>query len=467
MTTPPSHTAPHAGSSRPLDARTTLTELYWAGVRAVEPGPALRAALERRDARFARRVWLIALGKAAYPMAEAALQVMASRGVVPAGGIIIAPDARPSPHPSIVSVTGDHPIPGARSFAAAERLGELVARRRPGDEVLVLLSGGASSLAAAPVAGLQPAELTALYALLLGSGLDIRAMNAIRKRCSRWAAGRLAAALHPVPVSQFVISDVIGDDLAAIGSGPCVPDVSTATDVHTALADAGLWDRTPSGVREYLHTVEHDPSLETPKPGDAAFDSVETEIVAGNRIALEAIAARAAELGYAPRIVDSALAGEASELGARLGASVRSYCDAAHATLPGRMDTPCLIWGGEPTVTLPAAGSTGMGGRCQELALAAARVLATTSASAAPPSSTSTLLAAGTDGRDGATDAAGAIVDSGTWDAIRDAGRDPAHDLAVHDSYSALDAAGAVLRTGLTGTNVMDVIIGICDRKKK
>jgi hydroxypyruvate reductase len=458
--------APRTGSDRPLDARTTLTELYWAGVRAVEPGPALRAALERRDARFARRVWLIALGKAAHPMAAAAVQVMASRGIEPAGGIILAPSPASSPHASIVSVMGDHPIPGAHSFAAAERLGEVVTRVRADDEVWVLLSGGATSLAAAPIAGLTPADLIALYTLLLGSGLDIRAMNAIRKRCSRWGAGRLVAALHPAPVSQFVISDVIGDDLAAIGSGPCVPDTSTAADVHAALADAGLWDRTPLGVREYLYSVERDPSLETPKPGNAAFDTVDTEIVAGNRIALDAIARRAAELEYTPRFVDAAVIGEAAALGARLGAYLRSYCDSARAALSGRTDRPCLIWGGEPTVTLPATGATGMGGRCQELALAAARALAepsATTATAHPSDRAPSLLAAGTDGRDGATDAAGAIVDSGTWDAIRRAGRDPARDLAAHDSYVALDAVGAVLRSGLTGTNVMDVVIGICE----
>lgn len=458
MMRPPARDALPPDPNRPLDARATLTELYRAGVRAVEPGPALRAALRRRNARFARRVWVVALGKAAHPMAAAAVQELESRGAAPAGGVIVAPEAAPSPHPALVSMAGDHPVPGARSFTAAERLGEVVSQVRADDEVWVLLSGGASSLIAAPVAGITPAELVALYALLLGSGLDIRAMNAIRKRCSRWSAGRLAAALRPAPVSQFVISDVIGDDLAAIGSGPCVPDASTAAQVHASLVDAGLWDRTPLGVREYLRAVERDPSLETPKPG-AAFDTVETEIVAGNRIALQAIAERAAELGYTPRIVDDALAGEAAELGARLGASVRSYCSAARTPLPGRVDRPCLIWGGEPTVTLPATGASGMGGRCQELALAAARVLAMANGSAHSLS----LLAAGTDGRDGPTDAAGAIVDCGTWDAVRRAGRDPARDLAAHDAYTALDAARALLRTGLTGTNVMDVVIGICD----
>jgi len=238
-----------------------------------------------------------------------------------------------------------------------------------------------------------------------------------------------------------------------------VPDDTTAADIHAALVDAGLWDRTPPAVRRYLHTVEHNPSLETPKRGDPAFHHVETRVVAGNRIALEAIAARASELGYAPHILDAALSGEAAELGARLAASLRNYCASPPPHLPGRRDRPCLIWGGETTVTISASGAFGVGGRCQELALAGARALAR----AEPCGRVPTLLAAGTDGRDGATDATGAIVDGGTWEAIRRAGRDPARDLAAHDSYAALDAAGALLRTGLTGTNVMDVIVGICD----
>jgi len=461
MMRPPTSPAPAPGASQPLDARATLVELYWAGVRAVAPGPALRAALERGDARFARRVWIVALGKAAHAMATAAVEALDSRGMAPAGGIVIAPQRVAPAHDTLDAVAGDHPIPGPGSLAAAARLHEIAAQVRADDEVWVLLSGGASSLAAAPVDAIAPDALVALYTLLLGSGLDIRAMNAIRKRCSRWGAGRLAAALQPTPVRQFVISDVIGDDLAAIGSGPCVPDETTAADVHAALVDTGLWDRAPQDVQRYVRTVERNPSLETPKRGNSAFRQVETRVVAGNRIALEAIAARASELGYAPHIVDAALSGEAAELGARLAASLRNYCESPRPHLPGRRDRPCLIWGGETTVTLAASDATGAGGRCQELALAGARTLALAemreSGGCAP-----TFLAAGTDGRDGATDATGAIVDGGTWEAIRRAGRDPARDLAAHDSYAALDAAGALLRTGLTGTNVMDIIVGIC-----
>jgi hydroxypyruvate reductase len=153
------------------------------------------------------------------------------------------------------------------------------------------------------------------------------------------------------------------------------------------------------------------------------------------------------------------LVGEAAGAGAQLAAAVSSYCGAPPAHLSGRRDRPCLIWGGETTVTLPAGVRAGAGGRCQELALAAARALASERRPGCGPS----LLAAGTDGRDGATDAAGAIIDACSWRAIARAGRDPAADLAAHESYHALDAVGALLRTGLTGTNVMDVAIAICD----
>jgi glycerate-2-kinase len=314
----------------------------------------------------------------------------------------------------------------------------------------LLLSGGASSLLAAPVDGMAPNDLTALYALLLGSGLDIAAMNRIRKRFSRWGGGRLARALAPAPVRGFVVSDVIGDDLAAIGSGPCVPDPTTASEVRQLLEDARLWDRIPATARRLVTSSESGETAETPKPGDAAFARVTLEVIASNRLALEAAAKRAAELGLASVVAETPLAGEASTAGASVAATLLQHCPPSEIPQPARR---CFIWGGETTVTLGEV-PPGAGGRCQELALAAARALAGAPAGLG-------LLAAGTDGRDGPTDAAGAVVDGDTWRAIAAAGRDPGHDLAAHDAYRALDAAGALLKVGLTGTNVMDVVIGI------
>ena len=392
-------------------------------------------------------------------MARAAVAVLAERGSSPAGGLVVAPAADPAPHPSLALVAGDHPEPGPGSRAAAEALAEAAAAVRPGEEVWVLLSGGTTSLVGAPDDGLDPADLAALYTLLLGSGLDIAAMNRVRKRFSRWGGGKLARALAPARVRTYVVSDVIGDDLASIGSGPLVPDTATAADVRALLEEAGLLARLAPALRKRLAAVERGQMPETPKPGDEAFARVTLELIASNRLALEAAARRAAELGLDPVVSEAPLAGEASAVGASVAAALLQDCaiptiPQPDARRPRSGAAPrCLIWGGETTVTLGER--PGLGGRCQELALAAARLLA-----GAPDDVA--LLAAGTDGRDGPTDAAGAIVDAGTWRAVVDAGRDPARDLEAHDAYHALDAAGALLRPGLTGTNVMDVVIGVC-----
>jgi glycerate 2-kinase len=434
-------------ANRPV--RELLIELYTVATGAVNPGPAVAQRLARLD-RAARRRWILALGKAAIPMARAAVETLASWGQEPVGGVIVGPAAHAPPHGCLPVVPGDHPEPGAASLAAAEALGEATSRIGAEDDVWVLLSGGASSLLAAPVPGLTPAELTALYRLLLGSGLDIAAMNRIRKRFSRWGGGRLAAALAPARVQVFVVSDVIGDDLASIASGPCVPDTATAADVRRLLEGAGLWDRIPDAARRLVLATESGETAETPKPGDRAFARVTLELIASNRLALEAAARRAAELGLATEVAESPLAGEASATGASVAAMLVQHC--RRPGIPQPAPSRCCIWGGETTVTLGDA-PTGLGGRCQELALAAARALDGTPGVA--------LLAAGTDGRDGPTDAAGAIVDGRTWRAVAAAGRDPVRDLAAHDAYRALDAAGALLKVGLTGTNVMDVVIGI------
>ncbi|MBK5187102.1 MAG: DUF4147 domain-containing protein [Gemmatimonadaceae bacterium] len=443
-------------AGRPIDARMALVQLYWAAVRAVAPGPALVAALDRISKDIGQRpIWIIAIGKAANPMAIAAVDFLAAPKLEPAGGVIVAPRVLPTPHPRIAFVAGDHPLPGARSIAAAEAVGKIARQVKPEDEVWVLLSGGASSLTAAPDGSIKPEEMMQLFELLLGSGLDIATMNLIRKRFTRWSAGRLSSALNPACTRNFIVSDVIGDDLAAIGSGPCSPDPSTAAEIRTLLESARLWDRIPVSLRHHVAAVEHDPSRETPKPGDVIFANVERKIIASNRVALDAAAARAKELGYEPRILGTALAGEAATVGRNLATTLISYCGSGASPLTNRPVHNCLLWGGETTVTL--GNGIGAGGRCQELALAAAHELAT-----AKSARGSTLLACGTDGRDGPTDAAGAIVDRETWGAILKSGRDPNADLAAHDSHPSLDAAGALLRTDLTATNVMDIVIGIC-----
>jgi glycerate 2-kinase len=437
-------------SPNPLPpSRILLADLYAAATAAAAPGPALSDRLDRLDLDPGTRVWILALGKASMPMAHAAAESLRGRRRTPAGGLVVPPAESASPHPLVRTVPGDHPEPGQRSLAAADALAAVAAQVRPADEVWVLLSGGTTSLIGAPEPGLSAGDLTRLYSLLLGSGLDITAMNRIRKRFSRWGGGKLARALAPARVRVYIVSDVIGDDLASIGSGPCVPDPTTATEVRNLLQGVDLWSRLPESARGLVTSAEAGKIAETPKPGDPAFARVTLELVVSNRLALEAAAKRAAELGLTPEVVETPIAGEASAAGASIAAKLLYNC--ARDSIP---QPSCTIWGGETTVTL-GPGPSGLGGRSQELALAAARVLDGARRGAA-------LLAAGTDGRDGPTDAAGAIVDGATWSSMTKAGRDPARDLAAHDAYHALDAAGVLLRPGLTGTNVMDIVIGVC-----
>jgi hydroxypyruvate reductase len=434
------------------DTKPLLVEIYQAALAAVAPGPVLVRALQEDEPSGPSspsrpsRPWIIALGKAAQPMAEAAVRVLADRGEAPAGGLIVAPEAGPRPHGSIVGVVGDHPEPGAGSLAAADALDRLVKQVSPVDVVWVLLSGGTTSLVGAPQAGITGHELKTLYTQLLRSGLDIKAMNRVRKRFTRWGAGRLARSLAPARVRCYIVSDVVGDDLAAIGSGPCVPDDCTGREVREALVQAGLWDGLAPSLQWYLSEVERGGIPETPKPGDPDFAGVETRLIASNRLALEAAGVRARELGLSPEIMEAPLVGEAAAVGERIALQLAAGRHEPHPTR-------CLIAGGETTVTFTDR-AAGTGGRSQELALAAARGL-----QGIPPPVA--LLAAGTDGRDGPTDAAGALVDGSTWDRIVAAGRDPERDLQRHDSYAALAAADALIKTGPTGTNVMDIVVGI------
>ena len=422
-----------------------------AALDAVAPGPALQAALARLPAPPRPTLHIIALGKAAHPMAAAAVEALRGWKREPSSGIIIAPEVAASPHPSLRVVTGDHPIPGANSKAAALALGQAVRQVKRGDEAWVLLSGGATSLAAAPIEGISDADFEWLFSRLVTSGLAIQEMNRIRKRFARWGAGRLAAALDGAAVRLFVVSDVVGDDLLSIGSGPCVPDPSTAAEVRAALEATPLWKDLPAGLREYLAQVEGGKLPETPKPEAPVFDAVTGEIISSNRAAVLGAARKAEELGFQTVVNTKPLTGDAAGAGRKVAEWILTRPPAGK----GPEEQPwCMIWGGETIVAL--GDHYGTGGRCQELALAAAERL---SAHGSRPGLR--VLALGTDGRDGPTDAAGGVVDATTWGKISEAGVDPKKALAGHDAYHALEAAGALVKLGLTGTNVMDVVIAL------
>jgi glycerate-2-kinase len=425
--------------------------LYDAAIAAAAPDAATARAVDGITIDRSARVWLFAFGKAAQPMAAAAVASLLKSLHSIVGGLIVSPDGGPSPYPTLLSMRGDHPIPGRNSFAAAAKVGEVTSGRRVNDVAIVLISGGASSLIAAPLRGMSEADLAVLYELLLGAGLDIAAMNAVRKRFSRWGAGRLALALAPAATHCLAISDVANDDLSVIASGPCVPDTTTVKDVRSILQRANLLSRIPPTHRDYLAGVSRGTTPETPTVAHPAFAHVTSRVIGNTQLAVEGAAASARQHGITTDVVATRLTGEAARAGeaiARELLAVRARGASGH----------CTICGGETTVTLAAnnSGRASGGGRCQELALAAARVLHEAGENGAGI----TVLAAGTDGRDGATDAAGAIVDSGTWIDVVTAGRDPAQALASHESHGALNAANALVPRRETGTNVNDLVIG-------
>jgi glycerate 2-kinase len=451
--------------SQSVTRRDLAVAIHAAAVAAVNPRAATGRAVSARIAGASPPISIIALGKASHAMAEAALEVMQAHGVAPTAGIIVGPEAATSPHPNIEAVVGDHPVPGSHSREAAEKLGSLAERIAGTGTVFVLLSGGATSLVAAPVPDVSERDLVRMFDALLTSGTDITTMNAVRKRFTRWGAGHLARALAPAQVHCLIVSDVVGDDIPSIASGPCAPDSRNSADVLALIERDGLEPFVPRTLRDLLRngTSADDP----PRPGDPAFERVECTVILGNQDALDAAAAAAREVGVSPvKIVPEPLLDDATFTAQRIIDELVRFKEAG---LPdedgggnGDAAFSCMIWGGETTVRL-GAGEAAPGGRCQELALAAADALHAEGERGVGL----TLLAAGTDGRDGNTDATGAVVDATTWDAIVATGRDPADDLADHRSHASLDAVGALLRTGLSGTNVGDIVVGIVERSAR
>jgi glycerate-2-kinase len=335
-----------------------------------------------------------------------------------------------------------HPVPDARSEAAARELLAFVADTGPGDVLVLLLSGGASALLACPLPGLALADLAGATRALLASGAAIDEVNAVRKHLVEVAGGRLARAAGAGRIEVLAISDVPGDRLDVIGSGPCAPDPSRFADALEVLARRGCGGAFPAAARASLEAGARGERPESPKPGDPAFARVHTTVLAGNGTALAAAASAARARGLATLALPGALRGEARAVGRRLAAL-------AAALRPSR--PTLLLAGGETTVTLRAQGSEGRGGRSQELALAAALALDGIEGV--------TLLAAGTDGSDGPTDAAGACADAGTVSRGAAVGLDAQSALARHDSHPFFAVEGGLVRTGPTGTNVMDLVL--------
>jgi glycerate 2-kinase len=409
----------------------------------VREGMRLRAGERAFDLSGIRRVVIVGAGKASGTMAEAAEGVL--EGVAVEGLVAVKErgDSRPS---RVREVEAGHPLPDARGQAAAESILRLVQGAGPEDLVLCLVSGGGSALTPAPVPGVTLAEKQMVTRLLLECGATINELNAIRKHLSRLKGGQLARAAHPAPVVALLLSDVIGDPLDVIASGPTAPDPTTFADALAVLDRFGLRTRVPPAVREHLESGARGDMPDTPKPGDPVLSSVTNLVIGNNGLVVDAAVDEARRLELVPCLLTRRLQGEAREV-ARVFAALLDEV-ARGGLVAGR--PACLIAGGETTVTVRGHGT---GGRCQEFTLALVSELAAMR--------DVIVLAAGTDGSDGPTDAAGAIADSTTIERARTKGLDVRRALTENDSNRVFAALGDLVVTGPTGSNLMDLYLGL------
>jgi hydroxypyruvate reductase len=429
--------------------RRAAAAILAAALRAADPERLVRRHLRARDLAGRGRLVLVAAGKAAAAMARAAERALGSRLE---GGIAVAP----APGPDLRRVRlllSSHPLPDERGEAAGREVEALVRTLGKDDRLLLLLSGGASALLPAPVPGVSREDKARATSLLLSAGASIHELNAVRKHLSRLKGGGLARAAAPAAVSTLILSDVVGDDLSTIASGPATPDPTTFRDALDVLGRHGVLDQVPAAVRRHLEAGDRGEVEETPKPGDPLFARVRTRIVGSNRTSVEAAAREARRRGFRPLVLTTRLEGEAREA-ARFLLGVLAAC--VHEGRPARPPV-CLIAGGETTVTVRGAGR---GGRNQEMATAAVDPLAAFPVPAV-------LASLATDGVDGNSDAAGGVVDDRTLERARALGMaPPAAFLEDNDSRSFLGPLGDLIVSGPTGTNVMDMALLLARRPR-
>ena len=434
-----------------VELRQLAVKFYQAGLSQITPGVLLRQALQlegdalvldfldgpaRVPLTRGGRVIVVAVGKAAVPMATEARRVLGGRvSEGPAGGIVVTKrgfageEAAGLPWP--VHQAG-HPVPDAAGTAAAEAVAALADGAKSGDVVLALISGGASALLPAPPPGIGLADKQALAELMLRSGMDIHQINTVRKAVSRLKGGGLAALAAPARVVGLLLSDVPGDDPASIGSGPTVPGAVDFQAVRALLREQGLWDRTPAPVRAWLEKGKAPPKSPPLSPVNG--------LIGANRHLLRAIGAAAEAAGFTVLIDETPITG----LNATAVEGLLNRWRTLRADTDPAVGPLCRVSGGETTVEVTGGGK---GGRCQELAALMMPRL--------EPGAV--FLAAGSDGNDGPTDAAGGVVDAESWRRVRDGEIAYEALLADHDSYRLLERSGNLLKVAPTGNNVMDV----------
>ena len=417
-----------------MTSRDAVRAIWDAALAAGDVAPLVRAHL-RLDRRHAR-VFLLGAGKASGVMAAAAEEILGDRV---AGGFVVVKEGYGARLRRVEIAEAGHPVPDARGLAASARLLEIARAAGEDDLILFLVSGGGSALTPAPAPPITLAEKQELTRLLLASGATIGELNAVRKHLSLFKGGQLARAAWPATVLTLALSDVIGDPLDVVASGPTAPDPTTFADGLDVLSRRGLSGRVPASIARRLEAGRAGDIQETPTPGDPLFDRVSNVVIGNNALVTDAAVTTARRLGFQADLTTRELEGEARDV-------ARDFVARARRLTP----PACLIAGGETTVTVRGQGK---GGRCQEFALAAALEL--------QPADRITILAAGTDGTDGPTDATGAIVDAGSIARGTAAGADARRALADNDAYGFLRASADLIVSGPTRTNLLDLYLAV------
>jgi hydroxypyruvate reductase len=431
--------------------------IFRAGLNAVDSKNAVVKFLSRKDCLLTvdnssydlldyENVYVIGAGKASAAMAQAVEEILGERIKA---GVINVKYGHALPLDIITLNEAGHPVPDEAGLKGTQEIVQLLEKSGENDLVLCLISGGGSALLPYPAEGITLDEKRQLTQILLDIGATIHEMNVLRKHVSRVKGGRLARFAYPATLVTLILSDVVGDDLDSIASGPTVPDRSTYADCLRILQKYSVQDKVPGAVLDYIKRGSKGIVAETPKVNDPAFVKTQSVIVASNSLALQAAKHKADELGYNSLILSSSIEGEAKDVALDHVAITKEIL---------RTDQPvarpaCVISGGETTVTIRGKGK---GGRNQEFVLATAIAI--------DGLEKVVVLSGGTDGTDGPTDAAGAIADGTTISRAKNQGLNAQEYLRNNDSYSFFDPMGDLFKTGPTFTNVMDLRLVLVDR---
>ncbi len=434
--------------------RKEAEQIFLAGVDSVLPDKLIDQQIRREsdllmvaENRFLlsrlRHIYLLAAGKAAALMAKETEKIL---GNLITDGQVITKSGHGMPLGRLTLTEAGHPIPDRHGVEATQQMLDIAHKAGKDDLVICLISGGASALMADYPEGATLEDLKKVNELLVRCGADIAEINTVRKHLSAVKGGQLARAAAPAQVVSLILSDVIGDRTDVIASGPTVPDPSTFADALTVIKKYALGEQFPASMLMHLHKGDEGLIPETPEPGDPSFANVQNHVIGSNRLALEGAAREARALGYETHIVTDKLQGDYTEAAGFILNHIQQQI------LQDTRTPRCLLFGGEPTLKVTG---NGLGGRNQHLAFWLATKITHLK--------NITILCAGTDGNDGPTDAAGAVVDQDTISSAHALQINASDYLSRFDSYHFFQQAGGHIVTGNTRTNVMDMVVVLVD----